>query len=31
VQAHDGTLVVAAREGGGLRVAVRLPSAPAAG
>jgi two-component system sensor histidine kinase VanS len=28
VQAHDGILTVEAREGGGLRVAVRLPSAP---
>ncbi|MGN6325346.1 sensor histidine kinase [Pseudolysinimonas sp.] len=30
VQAHDGVLTVEAREGGGLRVTVRLPSAPAA-
>jgi len=28
-QAHDGTLTVAPRTGGGLRVTVRLPAAPA--
>jgi two-component system sensor histidine kinase VanS len=31
MQAHDGTLAVAARPGGGLRVTVRLPTAPASG
>lgn len=30
-QAHDGTLTLAAREGGGLRVVVELPAAPADG
>jgi two-component system sensor histidine kinase VanS len=28
VQAHDGTLLLAPRAGGGLRVTVRLPAAP---
>ena len=30
VEAHDGTLTLTARPGGGLRVTVRLPAAPAA-